>query len=89
MFRKFFTLFTVFTMWFNAGIIPTYLNFKNFGLLDTRTAIIFGFAINTYNMIPAGAPFGGYKQSGNGRDKSLHALEKFTELKTIWIALES
>ena len=31
-------------------------------------------------------PFGGYKQSGNGRDKSLHALEKFTELKTIWIA---
>ena len=51
MFRKFFTLFTVFTMWFNAGIIPTYLNFKNFGLLDTRTAIIFGFAINTYNMI--------------------------------------
>lgn len=38
-------------MWFNAGIIPTYLNFKNFGLLDTRTAIIFGFAINTYNMI--------------------------------------
>jgi gamma-glutamyl-gamma-aminobutyraldehyde dehydrogenase len=29
-----------------------------------------------------------YKQSGNGRDKSLHALEKFTELKTIWIALE-
>ena len=51
MFRKFFTLFTVFTMWFNAAIIPTYLNFKNFGLLDTRTAIIFGFAINTYNMI--------------------------------------
>ena len=51
MFRKFFTLFTVFTMWFNAGIIPTYLNFKNFGLQDTRTAIIFGFAINTYNII--------------------------------------
>lgn len=34
-------------------------------------------------------PFGGYKQSGNGRDKSLHALEKFTELKTIWISLEA
>lgn len=49
--RKFFTLFTVFTMWFNAGIIPTYMNFRDFGLLDTRTAIIFGFAINTYNMI--------------------------------------
>lgn len=51
MFRKFFTLFTVFTMWFNAGIIPTYLNFKDFGLLNTRTAIILGFAINTYNMV--------------------------------------
>lgn len=51
MFRKFFTLLAVFTMWFNAGIIPTYLNFRDFGLLNTRTAIIFGFAINTYNMI--------------------------------------
>lgn len=49
--RKFFTLFTVFTMWFNAGIIPLYMTFKDFNLLDTRTAIIFGFAINTYNMI--------------------------------------
>lgn len=28
-------------------------------------------------------PFGGYKQSGNGRDKSLHSLEKYTEIKTI------
>lgn len=50
-FRKFFTLFTIFTMWFNAGIIPTYLTFKDFGLLNTRTAIILGFAINTYNLI--------------------------------------
>jgi putative aldouronate transport system permease protein len=50
-FRKFFTLFTIFTMWFNAGIIPTYLNFKSFGMLNTRSAIIFGFAINTYNLI--------------------------------------
>ncbi len=49
--RKFFTLFTVFTMWFSAGIIPLYLTFKDYHLLNTRTAIIFGFAINTYNMI--------------------------------------
>ncbi|MBZ6066601.1 aldehyde dehydrogenase [Aeromonas schubertii] len=33
-------------------------------------------------------PFGGYKQSGNGRDKSLHALEKYTELKSTWIQLD-
>ena len=32
-------------------------------------------------------PFGGYKQSGFGRDKSLHALDKYTELKTTWIEL--
>lgn len=44
--------------------------------------------VNNYNDGDMTVPFGGYKQSGNGRDKSLHALEKFSELKTIWIALE-
>lgn len=44
--------------------------------------------VNNYNDGDMTVPFGGYKQSGNGRDKSLHALEKFTEIKTIWIALE-
>ncbi len=33
------------------------------------------------------APFGGYKQSGNGRDKSLHAFDKYTEMKATWINL--
>ncbi|MET3624874.1 aldehyde dehydrogenase [Burkholderia ambifaria] len=32
-------------------------------------------------------PFGGYKQSGNGRDKSLHALDKYTELKSTIVRL--
>jgi 4-guanidinobutyraldehyde dehydrogenase / NAD-dependent aldehyde dehydrogenase len=35
------------------------------------------------------APFGGYKQSGNGRDKSLHAFEKYTEVKATWINLSA
>lgn len=35
------------------------------------------------------APFGGYKQSGNGRDKSLHAFDKYTEMKATWIHLGS
>lgn len=35
------------------------------------------------------APFGGYKQSGNGRDKSLHAFDKYTELKATWINLKA
>lgn len=34
------------------------------------------------------ARFGGYKQSGNGRDKSLHAFDKYTEMKATWINLE-
>ncbi len=32
-------------------------------------------------------PFGGYKQSGFGRDKPLHAMEKYTQLKATWILL--
>mgnify|MGYP002266914155 CR=1 FL=1 len=35
------------------------------------------------------APFGGYKQSGNGRDKSLHSLAEYSQIKTTWIALGS
>jgi gamma-glutamyl-gamma-aminobutyraldehyde dehydrogenase len=34
------------------------------------------------------APFGGYKQSGNGRDKSLHAFDKYTEVKATWFNLD-
>jgi acyl-CoA reductase-like NAD-dependent aldehyde dehydrogenase len=32
-------------------------------------------------------PFGGCNQPGNGRDKSLHAFDKFTQIKTAWIQL--
>lgn len=49
--RKFFTLMVVFTMWFNAGIIPTYLNFSQLRMLDTRASIIVGFGISAYNLI--------------------------------------
>lgn len=49
--RKFFTLLTVFTMWFSAGVIPLYMTFRDYGLLNSRTAILFGFALNTYNMV--------------------------------------
>jgi acyl-CoA reductase-like NAD-dependent aldehyde dehydrogenase len=34
-------------------------------------------------------PFGGYKQSGIGRESSLHGLEAYTELKTMWVELET
>ena len=43
--------------------------------------------VNCYDADDITVPFGGFKQSGNGRDKSLHALDKYTELKTTWVAL--
>lgn len=39
------------TMWLTAGMIPQYLNFRDLGLLNTRTSLIIGFACNTYNFI--------------------------------------
>jgi acyl-CoA reductase-like NAD-dependent aldehyde dehydrogenase len=45
--------------------------------------------VNQYDEDDITVPFGGYKQSGNGRDKSVHALEKYTELKTTWIRLNT
>ncbi len=43
--------------------------------------------VNCYDADDITVPFGGFRQSGMGRDKSLHAFEKFTELKTTWIDL--
>jgi len=43
--------------------------------------------INTYNVYDTAAPFGGYKQSGFGREMSVHALEHYTQLKTVWVDL--
>jgi len=43
--------------------------------------------VNCYDADDITVPFGGYKQSGQGRDKSLHAFDKYTELKTTWIDL--
>lgn len=44
-------------------------------------------SVNTVDALDVTVPFGGVKQSGYGRDLSLHALDKFTSLKTTWIAL--
>jgi acyl-CoA reductase-like NAD-dependent aldehyde dehydrogenase len=41
--------------------------------------------VNCYDADDITVPFGGFKQSGIGRDKSLHAFDKYTELKTTWI----
>jgi acyl-CoA reductase-like NAD-dependent aldehyde dehydrogenase len=43
--------------------------------------------INTYGLMNAALPFGGYKQSGFGRELGMQAIEHYTELKTIWMSM--
>jgi betaine-aldehyde dehydrogenase len=43
--------------------------------------------INTYNMFNAASPFGGFKQSGYGREMGKHALEMYTHVKSVWVDL--
>jgi aldehyde dehydrogenase (NAD+) len=43
--------------------------------------------VNTYNVYDVGASFGGYKQSGFGRELGQHALDYYTQLKTVWVDL--
>ena len=43
--------------------------------------------VNTYNIYDTAAPFGGYKQSGFGREMGAHALEHYTQVKTVWVDL--
>jgi len=43
--------------------------------------------INCYNMFDAASPFGGYKQSGYGREMGKHALENYTQVKSVWIRM--
>ncbi len=45
-------------------------------------------SVNTVDALGMNIPFGGFKQSGFGRDLSLHALDKYTGLKTTWIRYE-
>ena len=44
--------------------------------------------VNCFDAGDITTPFGGFKQSGFGRDKSLHAMEKYTDLKLIWLQLD-
>lgn len=50
LFKRQFNFYLVFTMWFGAGMIPTYLNFVRLGV-DSRWGIVFGTGINIFNVI--------------------------------------
>ncbi|WP_100330008.1 aldehyde dehydrogenase family protein [Bacillus xiapuensis] len=44
--------------------------------------------INAYNVFDAAAPFGGYKQSGIGREMGSYALDNYTEVKSVWVNMD-
>ncbi len=44
--------------------------------------------VNTFDRSSLATPFGGFKQSGFGRDRSYHAIDKYSDLKTIWTAYQ-
>jgi phenylacetaldehyde dehydrogenase len=44
--------------------------------------------INCYNIFDAASPFGGYKQSGYGREMGHHALDLYTQVKSVWVQTE-
>lgn len=44
--------------------------------------------VNCYNAFDAASPFGGYKQSGIGREMGSYALENYTEVKSVWISMK-
>jgi acyl-CoA reductase-like NAD-dependent aldehyde dehydrogenase len=43
--------------------------------------------INTYNVYDAASPFGGYKQSGFGRELGMYAIDGYTQIKSVWVDL--
>jgi putative aldouronate transport system permease protein len=49
--RRFWNLMVAFTMWFNAGLIPFFLNMRDLGLMDSYFGLIIAFACNAFNII--------------------------------------
>ena len=45
--------------------------------------------VNCYNVFDAGAPFGGFKQSGMGRELGEYGLQQYTEIKTVTVKMDS
>jgi acyl-CoA reductase-like NAD-dependent aldehyde dehydrogenase len=51
---------------------------------DVKAGVVW---INTFNMLNAASPFGGFKQSGYGREMGKHALDLYTQTKSVWVDL--
>lgn len=61
--RKWITFFVSFTMWFSAGMMPTYIIFKTYGLLDSRLGVLLQGAISTFYVIIMRTAFEGVPDS--------------------------
>jgi acyl-CoA reductase-like NAD-dependent aldehyde dehydrogenase len=68
-----------------AGIWTSNINTAHIVAHEIRAGSVW---VNNYFGGDQTVPFGGFKQSGNGRDKSLHAFDDYTELKSTWIELD-
>ncbi len=44
--------------------------------------------VNSYNLFDPSVPYGGYKESGYGRDQSRESIEAFTQVKAIWVSTD-
>ncbi|WP_135078475.1 aldehyde dehydrogenase [Terasakiella sp. SH-1] len=67
-----------------AGIWSDDINVLHKSARALKAGVVYA---NCYDCDDITTPFGGYKQSGIGRDKSLHAFDKYTELKSTWLKL--
>ena len=67
-----------------AGVWTSNLSRAHRMVRDVRAGVVH---VNTYGGSDNTVPLGGVKQSGNGHDKSLHAFDKYFDLKTAWISL--
>jgi len=68
-----------------AGIWTSDINIAHKAARDIQAGAV---SINSYSSIDIALPFGGYKQSGIGVDKSIHAIEKYTNMKSTWLELD-
>lgn len=64
-----------------AGVFTTNMNRAHRVSEEIQAGTVW---INTYDISSLATPFGGFKQSGFGRDRSVHAIDKYCDYKTIW-----
>ncbi len=74
------TMLIAFTMWFQPGMIPTYLNFRDLHLLDTRTALIFGFCVTPFYLFIMRTYFASIPESLEESAK----LDGATDFQVLW-----